>query len=305
MRYLVTGPEDGPKILLLHGLVIMVDYFEPLMRELAQQGYRVYAPELPGTGYSPRIKKALTVAEMTDIYAWWTQHLELTQPMHVVGHSAGGQVAIDFALRYPQQVETLTLMAAAGGKSVTGWLREMLGVFSDIVLENPPMIWHATYSYLRAGLLETLAAAQTHIHFEARDMARLLSEKPTLIIWGTRDIISPVRLGRDLYRIIRNSRLKLIKGGTHALLLGYHREIHACLIEFLDEYNAGYINNITLDKSVMLEERGLDSSINEVIPEIIYQRTQPSVTRRAVRRFGLATMLTPARKVKEVLYKWE
>jgi hypothetical protein len=225
--------------------------------------------------------------------------------MHVVGHSAGGQVAIDFTLRYPEQVETLTLMAAAGGKSVTGWFREMMGVFSDIVLENPPMIWHATYSYLRAGLLETLAAAQTHIYFDARDMARLIPEKPTLIIWGTRDIISPIRLGRDLYRIIRNSRLKLIKGGTHALLLGYHKEIFACLTEFLEDYRTNHINDFTLDTSVILEERGLASSINEVLPEIIYQRTQPSVTKRHARRLGLATMLTPARKVKEVFYKWE
>ncbi len=294
MRYLAIGPKDGPKILLVHGLVIMCHYFEPLMLELAKKGYRVYAPELPGTGYSPRLPYVMTIEEMTEVFKWWLEHMGITEPLHVVGHSAGAQIAVELELRYPHLVDTLALLAAAGGNPVTGWFREIVGVLSDASVERPYLIWHAACSYFRAGLLESLGHARTHVKYNLTEKVKELGRKPTLVLWGTRDIISPIKFAHYLAETIQDARLKIIKRATHGLVIGYHKPVSNELHAFFQE--------VTAERSTIVKDAIVAINSNEV--EVIFQRQSSKKVPRLVRTLGAASTLTlakiSARQLKKV-----
>lgn len=51
-----VGAADAPVVVLVHGLVISSRYMEPLARALADNGYRVLAPDLPATARARRAR---------------------------------------------------------------------------------------------------------------------------------------------------------------------------------------------------------------------------------------------------------
>jgi len=274
----------------------MCHYFEPLMRELAKKGYRVYAPELPGTGYSPRLPYVMTIEQMTEVFKWWVDYMGINQPIHVVGHSAGAQIAVELELRYPELVDTLSLLAAAGGNPVTGWFREIVGVFGDSSLERPYLIWHAICSYLRAGLLESLAHARTHVKYNLSEKVKELGPKPTLVMWGTRDIISPIKFSYYLAQTIPNARLKIIKRATHGLVIGYHKPVCTELHDFLQE--------VTVERNTIVKDAIVAINSDEVA-EVIFQRQSSKKVPRLVRTLGTASTLTLAKISARQLKKME
>jgi pimeloyl-ACP methyl ester carboxylesterase len=291
IRYLVGGPVEGPQVLLLHGLVMMAHYFEPLMRDLVKQGYRVYAPELPGTGYSSRLPYPLKVEQMAEIYAWWAAKLKLDGPFHIIGHSAGAQVAVELELQYPHLVKSLSLLSATGGKSIRGWFREFLGILSDVTIEKLFLIGHASASYLKAGLPESVAAARAHVDYEIREKFNLLRHVPTLILWGTRDIIAPQSFAYELSQNIPGSRLRIIEGASHGLVVGWHHEVAAYFQEFERDIEAGKFDLLTksLDIRVKLELEGLSPSSNNL--KSVNPASEVRFARRLVRRLIPATPL--------------
>lgn len=54
IRYQVDGPEDGLPVVLVHGLFVNSDHWRKTLKDLASQGYRAYALDLWGCGYSSK-----------------------------------------------------------------------------------------------------------------------------------------------------------------------------------------------------------------------------------------------------------
>lgn len=105
LNYEIQG--SGPSVVLLHGLFGDLDNLKSLGRELQHQ-YQVVYVDLRNHGDSPHTEVMnfeLMAADIAHLLA----SLKLG-PVHLVGHSLGGKVAMEFALRYPQQ--TLSVVAA-------------------------------------------------------------------------------------------------------------------------------------------------------------------------------------------------
>ena len=101
---------EGPPIMLLHGLGATKGEFLPMVRPLADSGRRVIAIDLPGFGDSA---KPFPAAYDAAFFSTWVEsvldELEIERA-HVLGHSMGGRVAIEFGLRNPDRVQGLILM---------------------------------------------------------------------------------------------------------------------------------------------------------------------------------------------------
>jgi pimeloyl-ACP methyl ester carboxylesterase len=54
IRYQVAGPEDGEPVVLVHGLFVNSDHWRRTLKGLADEGYRAYAIDLWGCGYSSK-----------------------------------------------------------------------------------------------------------------------------------------------------------------------------------------------------------------------------------------------------------
>jgi pimeloyl-ACP methyl ester carboxylesterase len=116
--YLDRGPKDGQAVFLLHGFLGSVVDWTNTIPALVEAGYRVIAFDRPPFGlsdkrtsldYSTKAMSELTLALM-DVMG--------IEQAAVIGHSAGGQVAADFAVRYPDRVTKLVLVDGAVG--ITG-----------------------------------------------------------------------------------------------------------------------------------------------------------------------------------------
>ncbi|MCC5961872.1 MAG: alpha/beta fold hydrolase [Rhodobacteraceae bacterium] len=115
----ITG--SGPDLLLLHGAGASAHSFHPLIPHLP--GYRLIMPDLPGQGYTRAGgMRRLGLDEMAeDIAALCAD--QGWQPAAIIGHSAGGAVALRLTEILPDVRAVVGINAALGPfQGVAGWL---------------------------------------------------------------------------------------------------------------------------------------------------------------------------------------
>lgn len=111
--YRETGPVDGPAVILVHGFLLESAPFDPLLTQLAAQGYHVITFDRPPFGLSDKDPTLdYTRQAHGDLIVGLMDTLGIGQAT-LVGHSAGGVVAASAALRYPTRVTKLVLVAGA------------------------------------------------------------------------------------------------------------------------------------------------------------------------------------------------
>ncbi len=103
-----TGKEV---LLLLHGNFASWRWWQPILKNVPP-GYRIYAPDLRGCGDSDKPESDYTIAQHTDDVNRIASALKIRR-FHLVGHSLGGCIALEFALAHPRRIKTLTLVAPA------------------------------------------------------------------------------------------------------------------------------------------------------------------------------------------------
>lgn len=104
LHYQTIG--DGPPVVLLHGLFGSGDNWGRIARALSAD-YTVITPDLRNHGRSPRHAEHHYAAMAEDVLALCEQ---LALPaIHLLGHSMGGKVAMQFACAYPQRLHSLTV----------------------------------------------------------------------------------------------------------------------------------------------------------------------------------------------------
>jgi pimeloyl-ACP methyl ester carboxylesterase len=113
----ISGPTDGPLVILLHGFPQSRHTWREQVPWLAANGYRAVAPD--GRGYSGGVRPD----PATDLAAYGLPRLvedvldiadecgAALAPFHLVGHDWGGQVAWAVADRHPDRLASLTVLS--------------------------------------------------------------------------------------------------------------------------------------------------------------------------------------------------
>ncbi|GGE43985.1 alpha/beta hydrolase [Halopseudomonas oceani] len=103
-----SGPDT---ILLIHGLSGVAQNFGYGVIDALAKTHRVVAIDRPGSGYSERpARSSASLAVQADVVAGVIDALQLGKPL-LVGHSLGGAVSLATALRHPDKVRGLALVA--------------------------------------------------------------------------------------------------------------------------------------------------------------------------------------------------
>jgi 2-hydroxy-6-oxonona-2,4-dienedioate hydrolase len=110
IRYRDSG-GSGPAVLLIHGIGLMLEIWEPTVAALAGR-YRVISWDLPGFGRSEVRDEPYSVPFFGDFTAAFLDALGIAK-VHAVGHSMGGATALAFARQHPSRLHSLTLNCAA------------------------------------------------------------------------------------------------------------------------------------------------------------------------------------------------
>jgi pimeloyl-ACP methyl ester carboxylesterase len=265
---------EGPVVLLVHGMAGSSETWEALIPALARSA-TVIAPDLIGHGSSAKPIGDYSLGSL----ASHLRDLLVTlgyESATVVGHSLGGGVAMQFAYQFPERCERLVLVGSGGlGKEVHILLRALsipgaeyvlsLGVAPGIrnagtavtgwlgkvgLLPAPGMaeIWR---SYVALGDAETRAAFMHTLRavidpggqrVSARDRLYLASEMPTMIAWGDRDPIIPVKHAYDAHDAMPGSILHIYEDAGHYPHRDYPNRFSNDLIEFIGSTQAAKLS---------------------------------------------------------------
>ncbi|RDA96040.1 hypothetical protein CP533_5920 [Ophiocordyceps camponoti-saundersi (nom. inval.)] len=119
VRVYEFGPEDGQKVLLVHGITTPCLPLAPLAQGLVERGCRVMLFDLFGRGYSDGVgdlphDSRLYVSQMLCVLASSPLSWTGRDAFRLVGYSMGGAIAIHFAISFPHLVSSLVLLAPAG-----------------------------------------------------------------------------------------------------------------------------------------------------------------------------------------------
>ena len=102
-----VGPDNGPPLVLLHGLGRRWQVFDPLIPALSKN-WHIYAPDLRGHGKSTHVPGGYRGRHYAqDIVTFLEKHVPA--PAIIFGHSLGGMIALWVAAHYPSRVGGLIL----------------------------------------------------------------------------------------------------------------------------------------------------------------------------------------------------
>jgi len=230
-----------PPVVLIHGAGGTHLYWPAEIRRLP--GYRVYAPDLPGHGKSAG-RGLQSIAGYREAILEWINALGLHNGV-IVGHSMGSAIALQLALENPEKVSGLVLIGAGARLRVASEIIETVQ-HQTTFLNAVRWIVERSFSTATPPRLKELAGqrmAQTrqsvlHGDFRACDefdeRVRVCQiEKPTLILCGEDDKLTPARSAQFLAEHIPGAQLQIISDSGHMTQLEQPRLVAEALLGFL------------------------------------------------------------------------
>jgi pimeloyl-ACP methyl ester carboxylesterase len=232
LRYEVSG--RGEPVVLIHGLSGSAQWWRRNVPALAAE-YRVYALDLAGYGHARR-QRTLGVQENAELIARWMEALDL-RGAALIGHSMGGQIAVRVAALNSGRVDALVL-ACASGLLAGNPVRVALQLPRATLTGRPTFLPRILADSVRAGLPNLWRSAVSLLGDSVADLLPALDIR-TLVIWGRRDALVPVALGRQLAAAIPGAEYREIARAGHVVMVDAPREFNAAVLDFLRRPGAG------------------------------------------------------------------
>jgi pimeloyl-ACP methyl ester carboxylesterase len=243
-----TEHGSGPPLLLVHGLMVTGEMFEPVIEHFASR-HRVIVPDLRGHGRSRTLPPPFTAVELAADLSRVLDHLGISSTA-VLGYSQGGAIAQQLVLDHPAQCDRLVLACtyafnmATPRERLEGHLAPLfmriLGMrrFARFVSMAASQLGKQRSEWL-AGLIAgqdlklMLSAWSATMAFDSRH--RLVEIKcPTLVIAGSADSAVPFHHAKMLKDGIAASELVVIQRADHALIWTHTEEFIRVTNQFLD-----------------------------------------------------------------------
>jgi pimeloyl-ACP methyl ester carboxylesterase len=266
MHYETAGAGKAV-LVLVHGNFASWRWWRSVLKRLPA-GYCAYAPDLRGCGDTGRPPDGHTIHQLTEDLHQFVKALKLPR-FHLVGHSLGGAVALEFALNHPKRLKTLILVAPAppegmpllqNGNQNACWMPSLDTVdatyrFFGKIGVNRPMLRRAlkkmaptmTRDHLFEALVDDAGRMSSEAmagHLETLDSWNVVAQLeelllPVLILWGKRDTLIPrasmERTAQDLSR----GRLIVLPRVGHAPQLEHPERFLRLLVTFIGQNSPG------------------------------------------------------------------
>lgn len=236
---------EGPPLILLHGFFCDRSTWRRQLDALCDE-FTVVAWDAPGCGESSDPPETFRMPDYAACLAAFIDRLALGRP-HVLGLSLGSAIALELYHRHPAIPQTLVLASAYAGwaGSLPPEVVEQRLRLTIAQTYRPPAEWVAEWTRglvtesAPADIVKEVSDMVSAFHpAGARAMTRAGAESdlrtvlptisvPTLLLYGDRDVRSPLDIARDIQARIPKSKLVVIPAAGHL-----------CNVEAPDRFNA-------------------------------------------------------------------
>jgi len=255
LRMIDTG--QGTPVILLHGLGASMYSWRHLLGPLVGAGYRVVAFDNRGFGFSGKPASGYDNLAYERLVVALMDSLRIRDAV-LIGHSMGGAIALEAAVRDPQRVRGLILLGAAGlgvrsptALKVVRWpiigpiLAAVRGRASTAAVlrstyGDPARVTQADVDQYYApvpepGYPQAFRAVLRRFRFDA--LAGRLGgvAAPALLIWGGRDRWIPPEIGTEMASELPRATYVVIPGAGHGVNEEAAGAVLPLMLSFLKE----------------------------------------------------------------------
>lgn len=232
IRYRVAGPVGAPAMVHVHGFAISGTYLLPTA-ELLTDAYRVYVPDLPGFGRSPKPERTLGIEDLTVALEGFMAAVGIDHAT-VVANSLGCAIAAELVANAPERVERVVMVGLAGGRHNRPLVRAVAQMARDGLAEPPRLLTVAAPDYLRFGVRRAIRLFSEMTRFPAYERFMALPV-PVMVVIGSRDPLRPTwrTIGRALGEMPPGVTVVLFQGAAHAINFSHPRELAHAIRQYL------------------------------------------------------------------------
>ena len=245
---------NGRPLMLVAGLAADNAFWTPSVEALAAR-YDLVMPDNRGAGRTTPADAPTSIRAMADDCMALADHLGLAS-FAVAGHSMGGMIAQECAVRHPRRVDRLILASSAACASP--WNNDLFATWSTLfgLLDRPLWFRNLFYWVLSPAFLDDrrsldalvqLAATYSHQQtpaalasqvkaiagFDARAQLSSIAAR-TLVMAGTRDIVFRIEDAAAFAKSIPHATFAPIEGAAHSFPIETPREFTQRVIEFME-----------------------------------------------------------------------
>ncbi len=233
---------EGEPLVLLHGLFGALSNFMDLIEHF-RHSYKVVVPLLPlfeldlfhtsVGGLEKHVQKFLEIRNYNNI--------------HLLGNSLGGHVALIHVLKHPERIKSVILTGSSGlfenGMGDTYPKRgdyEYIRRKTELTFYDPATATKELVDEVyelcnnRLKVIKIIALAKSAIRNNLGEELNQIS-KPTLLIWGNNDTITPPFVAKEFNKLIPGSELYFVDHCGHAPMMEVPQEFNKLLEQFLSK----------------------------------------------------------------------
>lgn len=265
-----AGTPGKPPVVLVHGIGDEASESWNTTIKYLKNDYHIFYFDLPGFGRSTKANQLYSPSNYSELIKYLTTKY-ISEPFHLIGHSMGGAIALNYASLFPKDIQSLTVVNAAGILHRLSYTRFLIPLGIDFLFGGNSLgkniiadvatnvVWNIEnempqelteiikFPPFRSHVLNEdpnlIAGLALVLHDFSRIPQQITAE--TLIIWGSVDNVAPLRTGHVLNALIPNSNLITISEAGHLPFIDqpviFHRELlkhlSGQLREDLPQYN--------------------------------------------------------------------
>jgi long-chain acyl-CoA synthetase len=239
-------------VMFVHGYAGVVETWEYQINHF-RQFTRVIAPDLRGHGQSDAPFTTYSMEELVEDLETIADKLRLPERFSLIGHSFGGSICIEYAVRHPERLDRLILLTTAGEyplpRAVTLLSHVPTAAFRPWWRFRPR--WNAEIHVMKRMMLNTLSK------WQGWELMKRI-QTPTLIVTGERDRYFPREVFNRVADSIPGAEVVDIGASKHKVQLERHKAVNRTIERFILEGEPG--------KRISWREQSRDSELSQQRP---------------------------------------
>jgi len=245
------GMTEPKQYILLHGFCLDHHIWDE-SKELVEEEMEIFTPDLPGFGKEPALREVLTMEALATWLREWAKERGI-QRFSLLGHSLGGYIALEYARKYPDDLEGIGLIHshAFGDNPVKRAERQRAAEFIarhgsvPYLRESVPVLFSEEFRIRKAAVVADVISRSRHIdpdviirYLKAMSLRSNREEilknwkRPALFVMGAQDALIPLNDNIRQSLLTDVSSIKIIEDAGHMAMIEDPEQVAQALLDF-------------------------------------------------------------------------